>query len=195
MKSQKQQLQQEVLEAQQILQAGGTLLYPTHTVWGLGCDATQPKAVDKVIKIKQRPPDKSFILLLAHQRQMERYVSKIPKQAYELLDTTDGPLTIIYPNARKLPDNVTADDGSIAIRLTDHPFCKRLLEQFDKPIVSTSANVSGHPTPATFDDIETQVVQQVDYAVKLYREATAQKGQPSRIVKVTEAGKTQNIRG
>jgi L-threonylcarbamoyladenylate synthase len=175
------------------LRSGGTLLYPTDTVWGIGCDATSEKAVEKVYRIKQRTESKSLIVLLDDPRKISRYVSSVPGIAWDLLDRIDTPLTIIYPGARGLAGNVVAADGSVAIRIVNHEFCHILIASFGKPIVSTSANISGDPPPLTYRHIAPEIIQGVDYAVPESL-GPLQEVKPSRIIKLTPEGEFQIIR-
>jgi L-threonylcarbamoyladenylate synthase len=182
-----------IQEALTTLKKGGLLLYPTDTVWGIGCDATNEKAVEKVYALKQRTDSKSMIVLADSMAMVERYVQKIPDTAYMLVEVSDKPLTIIYPEAAGLAPNVIADDGSIAIRIANHPFCNELLRLFKKPLVSTSANISGEKTPANFAAIAELIKQGVDYVVPAALEqGSTQK--PSSIIKLGLHHEIQIIR-
>ncbi len=141
------ELNQAVDEAVKVLKDGGVILYPTDTIWGLGCDATNPKAVEKIYQIKQRIDSKSLIILVNGLDMLYRHVKEVPEVADQLIEVSDKPLTIIYPGAIALAPNVIAGDGSVGIRIPDHVFCQRLLYRFRKPIVSTSANISGDDSP------------------------------------------------
>ena len=134
---------EDLKQALDTLKAGGVILYPTDTIWGLGCDATNPEAVEKIYAIKGRDKGKSLIVLLENDYQLEGYVQEVPEVAYQLIEVADKPLTIIYSQAKNLAANVVAEDGSIGIRIVKHPFCEELIKRFRKPIVSTSANISG----------------------------------------------------
>lgn len=175
------------------LQAGGLILYPTDTVWGIGCDATDEKAVEKIYSLKQRADSKSLIILVDSLDMLERYVQQVPEMAYSLIEITDTPLTIVYPKAAGLAPNVPAADGSIAIRIADHPFCKELLRRFKRPIISTSANISGEKAPADFNGITDAVKQGVDYIVPQTMEKGASR-QPSSIIKVGLKGEIEILR-
>ena len=183
-----------------VLNKGGIILYPTDTVWGLGCDATHSAAVHKIIQWKGRSERQSFILLVDSVEQIERYVAQVPEIAHSLIEVSDTPLTIIYPDARStdqyadgLAPQVIAPDGSVAIRVVRHPFCSMLLQQFCKPIVSTSANFTGRPAPETFDSIDPKLRQQVDYCVDPACEPPAT-GKPSSILKLGRNGEVNMIR-
>lgn len=152
------------------LQHGGTILYPTDTVWGIGCDATNPNACKKLIQIKPRDPSKSFIILVDSLVMLEKYVSRVPEIAYELIEVTTSPLTIIYPNACSLPEIVMSSDESVGIRLVKSGFVKELISAFRKPIVSTSANFPGTPAPLEYSEIDHEIMKKVDYAVPFEKE-------------------------
>lgn len=185
-------MQIDINQSVQILTQGGLILYPTDTVWGIGCDATNPEAVEKVFKLKQRHDSKALICLVADDRMLGKYIKKIPDVAYDILDVTEEPITIIYDGARQLAPNLVADDNSIAIRIPNDEFCFQLLRKFNKPIVSTSANISGQPTPKSFKEISNEIIKGVDYVVNLHREKVCTK--PSSIIKLSNDGKVQIIR-
>ncbi|RZK52412.1 MAG: threonylcarbamoyl-AMP synthase [Pedobacter sp.] len=140
--------------ALEVLKNGGVILYPTDTVWGLGCDATNEEAVAKVNAIKGRSADKSLIILLDNENKLQSYVTEIPEVAYELIEYAENPMTIVFSGAKNLAKNVINADGTIGIRIVKHDFCEQLLQRFRKPIVSTSANISGQPTPKFFDEMK-----------------------------------------
>lgn len=176
-----------------ILNVGGTILYPTDTIWGLGCDACNADAVEKIYAIKQRDPEKSMLILCADMEQVAKHVESIPKQVTTILAESRHPTTIIYPQARNLPENLTATDGSIGIRIPDSSFCRNLLKAFGRPIVSTSANFSGQPSPATFNDIDRRLFEKVDFAVP--RECEDSRSRTSsQILKITPEGEITVIR-
>jgi L-threonylcarbamoyladenylate synthase len=186
--------------ALKVLHNGGIILYPTDTIWGLGCDATNSEAVNKIIQLKGRADNQSFILLVDDVKQIEQYVEQLPDIAYSLIEVSDKPLTIIYSGARSsaqykdgLAPQVIAPDGSVAIRVVQHLFCCQLLQKLDKPIVSTSANFTGNPTPASFDAIDPDLLKSVDYCVDPIFEATAT-GKPSSIIKLGINGEIKIIR-
>ena len=167
------------------LEEGKLLLYPTETIWGIGCDATNDKAVQKINLLKKRVLDKSFILLVNDMEMLSRYVQYIPPKARNLIAYHTRPLTIVYDTPLHLPKAVLAEDGSVGIRVTLDPFCKDLIQQFDKPIVSTSANLSGQPFPTSFTDIDPQIIRGV-HRVAEYRQSEIAKQTPSVIVKVVD---------
>ncbi len=183
----------DINQALETLKNGGLILYPTDTIWGIGCDATNPEAVEKVFALKGRDKSKSMLILLHTDNQLASYVNDIPEVAYELIETTDRPLTIIYSNAKNLAQNALAEDGSIGIRVVDHPFCQQLLQRFRKPIISTSANVSGEPSAPTFDDISDSIKEGVDYIVQ-YGQHDNKAGKPSLIMKLDPSGKFEFLR-
>ncbi len=162
-------IQAEVNQCVRALNAGGTILYPTDTIWGIGCDATNARAVQKILRLKKRRADKSFIILLDDLQKLTLYVKEVPEFAWDLISSIDKPLTIIYPEAKNLAKNVLASDGSIAIRIIKHDFCQPLLASFNKPIVSTSANISGDENATTFSQISQEILKKVDYTVGLFQ--------------------------
>ncbi|MBB2147163.1 threonylcarbamoyl-AMP synthase [Pedobacter sp. LMG 31464] len=186
-------LREEVNKALEILKNGGVILYPTDTVWGLGCDATNEEAVAKVNAIKGRAADKSLIVLLENDNKLQSYVTEIPDVAYELIEYAENPLTIIFSGAKNLAKGVINSDGSVGIRVVKHDFCEQLIQRFRKPVVSTSANISGQPTPKFFDEISDEIKDAVDYIVDLEQEnRTAKK--PSTIIKLGPSGQFEFIR-
>lgn len=186
-------LREEVNKAFEVLKAGGLILYPTDTIWGIGCDATNEEAVEKVIKLKGRPEDKSLIILLDTVNKLQGYVKEVPEIAYDLIEFSENPLTIIYSGAKNLAANAVAADGSIGIRIVKHDFCEQLLQRFRKPIISTSANLSGEPSPAGFDSISTKIIDGVDYVVNWQHQVVSDK-KPSTIMKLEAGGKFAFIR-
>lgn len=184
-------------EAVRVLREGGVIVYPTDTVWGIGCDATNEEAVQKIYSLKHRADTKSMLVLLDAPGKLQGYVEEIPEAAWDLLEcTSDGtqrPMTIIYPNARNLAKNLIAEDGSIGIRITGEAFSKALCERLKRPIVSTSANISGEPTAKNFSQISQQVLAQADYVCQ-YRRDDEEEKQPSSIVKLGLHNEIQIIR-
>lgn len=178
---------QEVQRSLEVLKNGGTILYPTDTIWGIGCDATNNRAVEKVYRLKQRVESKSLIVLLDDIEKLSEYVTKVPDIAADLILTYDKPLTIIFPNAKNLAKNVIASDKSIAIRIVKQPFCQEVIKSLNKPLVSTSANVSNAPTALTFSKISKEITEKIDYVVNLYQGRLNQT-KPSTIIKITEEG-------
>lgn len=175
------------------INTGGTILYPTETVWGLGCNALDEAAVDKIFSIKRRPREKSLIVLLAEARDVIQYVASPHPDIIAIIEEFEKPTTVIYENALGFPSNVTNANGSIAIRVSTDPFCKALIKRLRMPLVSTSANVSGQPTPATFKDISLEVKNGVDYVVN-YRQSDTTVRPPSRLIRLGDDGEMQIIR-
>lgn len=177
----------------EVLQNGGIILYPTDTIWGLGCDATNADAVKRIYALKQREDNKSMLVLLDHENRLPSYVSEIPDITWQLLDVANKPLTIIYPNAKNLAPNLIAQDNSIGIRIVKNVFCEKLISRFKKPIVSTSANISGMPAPKNFSSIADEVKSGTDYVVK-YRQDELSDAQASQIIKIGVGGQVTIIR-
>ena len=186
-------LKDEINKALEVIKNGGVILYPTDTIWGLGCDATNAEAVDKLLKIKNRPAEKSLIVLLDVDSKIQSYVKEIPEVAYDLIEYAENPLTIIFSNAKNLAANVINADGSIGIRIVKHDFCTPLVQRFRKPIVSTSANLSGQPSPQHFDDIDPEILDAVDYVVD-FEQASRTAKKPSTIMKLSPSGQFEFIR-
>ena len=185
-------LKEEVRKACEILKKGGIILYPTDTIWGIGCDATNEVAVKRVYELKHREDSKAMLVLLDDVGKLASYV-EVPDVAYELLEVNDKPMTIIYPNAKNLAKNLIAQDRTIGIRITSEIFTKSLLYRFRKPIVSTSANISGEPSPRCFAEISDAVKTAVDYVVDFRQEETTNPA-PSSIIKLGVGGEIQIIR-
>jgi L-threonylcarbamoyladenylate synthase len=183
----------DIKEALDVLQKGGLILYPTDTIWGIGCDACNETAVQRIYAIKKRVDSKSMLVLMENAALIERYVDEVPEIAYDLIELTEKPLTIIYDGAKNLAKNLVAEDGSIGIRITTEKFSSELIRRFKRPIVSTSANISGKPSPACFAEIEAEIVEAVDYVVK-YRQEDLQKSVPSSIMKLGVGGEIKIIR-
>lgn len=186
-------LQDSLTHALETLRAGGLILYPTDTVWGIGCDATDEKAVARIYELKQRPDSKSLIILVADERQLLKYVASPHPAVYDLLRQSARPTTVIYEGALGLAPNATGADGSVAIRIVAEPFCRALIRRLGKPLVSTSANISGRPTPQRFGDIEPAITRGVDYVVP-YRQDEDAPATPSRIIRVATGGQITVIR-
>ncbi|TCD11163.1 threonylcarbamoyl-AMP synthase [Pedobacter frigidisoli] len=186
-------LRDEINKAFEILKSGGVILYPTDTIWGLGCDATNPDAVEKLLNIKNRPAEKSLIVLLDVDSKLQSYVAEIPDVAYDLIEYAEHPLTIIFSGAKNLAHNVINADGSVGIRIVKHDFCTPLIQRFRKPIVSTSANLSGNASPKFFDDIDPEIIDAVDYVVDFEQENRSIK-KPSTIMKLSASGQFEFIR-
>jgi len=184
---------EEINKTTKVLKAGGTILYPTDTIWGIGCDATNNKAVKKIYKLKKRTKDKNLIVLLDKQQRLTSYLKEIHLIAIDLINSFDKPLTIIFPNAKNLAKELIADDKSIAIRITKDEFCKELINSFGKPIVSTSANISGEPEPIVFSQISQEIINNVDYVVNL-KELQIKQFRHSTIVKIEKDREISIIR-
>lgn len=179
--------------ALEVLRKGGVILYPTDTVWGIGCDATNEEAVAKVFEIKRRSGAKSLVLLASDMDMVAKYIREIPQIAIDLVEVNDAPMTIIYPGAQYLAPNVVAEDGSVGIRIPMNDFCVQLVRKLRKPLVSTSANISGEETPSCFEEISPEIVSAVDYVVpsSFGRDAT---GRASQIIKLGLRGEVEIIR-
>lgn len=175
------------------LHNGGTIVYPTDTIWGIGCDATNTAAVEKVISIKHRSPNKSFVVLVADKNDVLKYTASPDLEVFNFLDNTVKPTTVIYDHAIGLAGNAIADDGSIAIRIVNDEFCRHLIRRFRKPLLSTSANLSGRPAPAFFAEIDSEILKNVDFVVEHRRNDNAS-AQPSSIIKWHRNGKYTIIR-
>ncbi|MFW0716894.1 L-threonylcarbamoyladenylate synthase [Pedobacter sp. N23S346] len=186
-------LKEEINKALEVLKNGGVILYPTDTIWGLGCDATHADAVEKLLKIKNRPAEKSLIVLLDVDSKLQSYINEVPEVAYDLIEYAENPLTIVFPGAKNLAPNVINNDGSVGIRIVKHDFCTPLIQRFRKPIVSTSANLSGKPSPKFFDDIDPEILDLVDLVVDFEQENRNIK-KPSTIMKLSPGGQFEFIR-
>ena len=173
--------------------AGGIILYPTDTIWGIGCDATNEKAVQRVYELKRRTDNKAMLVLMDSEAKLDRYVSDVPDIAWDLISVSDKPLTIIYSSAKNLATNLLGADGSVGIRITNEEFSKKLCERFRKPLVSTSANVSGEPSPANFSEVSEVIKEGVDYIVS-YRQDDMSRPNPSSIIKLDKGGVIKIIR-
>ena len=180
-------MHEEVRKAGESLQKGFVILYPTDTIWGIGCDATNPEPVARVYRIKHRSDRKSMLVLIDDLSRLSSYVETIPDAALRLIESSEKPTTIIYPEAKNLATNLIASDGSIGIRITSDPFCRQLIRYIGKPIVSTSANISGKRSPSSFREIDPEVVEQVDYTVD-WRKEEETGTTPSALVKVERDG-------
>lgn len=170
-----------------VLQNGGIILYPTDTIWGLGCDATNSVAVNRIYKIKRRMESKSLIVLVDRFSMVSEYVKNVPVITEDLLNSISHPVTVIYSEARRLAENVIASDGTIGIRIIKDEFCNKLINKFGKPIVSTSANISGDPSPIMFKDIVDEIKNEVDYIVQIKHD-TFTRSKPSTIIRLNDDG-------
>lgn len=184
---------EDIKKACEVMAAGGIILYPTDTIWGIGCDATNEKAVQRIYELKRRADNKAMLVLMDSEAKLNMYVSDVPDIAWDLISVSDKPLTIIYSSAKNLATNLLAADGSVGIRITSEEFSRKLCERFRKPLVSTSANVSGDPSPTNFSEISEEIKAGVDYIVN-YRQDDMSKAAPSGIIKLGEGGLVQVIR-
>ncbi len=184
---------EDIKKACQVMSEGGVILYPTDTIWGIGCDATNPDAVRKVYEIKQRADSKAMLVLVDSSVKVDFYVDTPPPIVWDLIELADKPLTIIYSNARNLASNLLAEDGSVGIRITNENFSRQLCQRFRKAIVSTSANISGQPSPANFSEVSEEIKSLVDYVV-MFRQEDMSSPRPSSIIKIDEAGRIKIIR-
>ncbi len=185
-------LNEEIHKAFEIIQQGGIILYPTDTVWGIGCDATNANAVAKIYKLKQRAETQSMICLMNGEKMMYTVFKDIPEVAWQILDLSEKPTTLILDNPRNIASNLIAVDKTLGIRIVKEPFCFKLLERMKKPLVSTSANISGQPTPISFAAISPEIIKGVDYVVNLQRDKIG--GKPSTIIKLTNDSQVKVIR-
>lgn len=186
-------MQNDINKAVQVLKIGGIILYPTDTIWGIGCDATNAEAVKKIFQLKRREETKSMLVLVENANRILRHVKEVPEIAWQLIEVNDKPMTIIYPGAMNLAPNLINEDGTIGIRIVHNDFCEKLLAKLNRPIVSTSANISGEPAPAIFDEIAEEVKNGVDYIVTWQQDNTS-KSTPSSIIKIGLNGVIDIIR-
>ncbi len=185
-------MNKEIKNTVEVLKQGGIILYPTDTVWGIGCDATNAEAAQKIYELKKRVETKAMICLVADDRMLKKYVTEIPFAALDIIDITDIPTTIIYDEVQNLAENLIGEDRTIAIRIPDDEFCYKLLRRLNGALVSTSANISGQPTPKSFQEIPDEILKGVDYVVNLHRKKKA--GKPSSIIKLSNDGVVKIIR-
>lgn len=186
-------IEEDIRNAVEVLRKGGVILYPTDTIWGIGCDATNEEAVKRVYQIKQREDSKALICLVDSDNRLQRYVSDAPNVAWDLIEYATKPLTIIFDNAKNLATNLIAEDGSVGMRVTHEEVSKQICYRFQKAIVSTSANISGEPSPANFYEISNEIKNAVDYIVTA-RQKEKSKGVPSSIIKLGSDGEVKIIR-
>ncbi len=184
---------QDLSKCLETLKNGGVILYPTDTIWGLGCDATNEKAVERIYKIKKRSDQKSMLVLLDNANKIPFYITEMPEVARDLIELAEKPLTIIYSNAKNLAKNLIAQDESIGVRISQDEFNQKLIQKFKKPIVSTSANISGEKSPLNFLEISQEIIDSVDYIVQ-WKQSDFSKTQPSSIIKLGIRGEVQVIR-
>lgn len=183
----------DLKEALEVLKKGGLILYPTDTIWGIGCDARNSEAVRRIFDLKKRSDSKSMIVLVHNEATLERIVNNIPDITWDLLEVAVNPMTIIYDNAHDVAPELIADDGSIGIRITGERFSNELCKRLGAPLVSTSANISGEKSPANYSEISEDIKNGVDYIVKFRRE-DKEKGNPSNIIKLDKYGRVKIIR-
>lgn len=184
----------DIRNAVKTLRAGGVILYPTDTIWGLGCDATNSEAVKKIYSIKQRAANKSLIILVNSAAMLTRYVDNPPEVALQMAELTESPLTIVYDRGRSLAEGVASADGSVGVRICAEPFCDELITALRKPLVSTSANISGSDAPALFDEISEELKASVDY-VCLWRQDDRSRAKASSVIRVSGNGVVKILRG
>ena len=185
-------LNHEVHKAYEIIKEGGIILYPTDTVWGIGCDATNPTAVAKIYKLKKRAETQSMIVLMNGEKMIYNVFKDIPEVAWQIIDLSENPTTLVLDKPRNIAANLIAPDQTLGIRIVKDPFCFKLLEKMKKPLVSTSANISGQPTPKSFKEISPEIIKGVDYVVNLHHEKIA--GKPSTIIKLSADSQVKIIR-
>ncbi|MDE7421943.1 MAG: threonylcarbamoyl-AMP synthase [Muribaculaceae bacterium] len=183
----------DLKEALRVLKEGGIILYPTDTVWGIGCDARNADAVEKIFKLKERADSKSMLVLVGSEGMLQRTVKSVPEIAWQLIDVAVNPMTIIYDHPVGVADNLKAEDGSLGIRISSEKFSRTLCERLKGPIVSTSANKSGKPTPITFSEISSEIKNGVDYVCK-FRQKEKASSKPSNIIKITRENIVKVIR-
>ncbi|WP_282117607.1 L-threonylcarbamoyladenylate synthase [Cellulophaga baltica] len=185
-------MQEEINKCIEILSNGGLILYPTDTVWGIGCDATNEEAVAKIYALKKRANTKTMICLVANDFMLEKHVSAVPEVAYDIIDLATKPTTIVYDAPKGVAKNLVAEDNTLAIRIASDKFCQYLINKFKKPIVSTSANIAGEPTPQTYKEISGAILKGVDYVVNLHQDKNSET--PSSIIKLGNDGVVKIIR-
>src|ERR1700761_5271571 len=186
-------LRDEVNKALKVLQEGGIILYPTDTIWGIGCDATNTEAIKKIYALKQRDEAKSMIILLDTENKLESYIQEVPSIAYDLIEYAENPLTLVMPGAKNISSSLISADGSVGVRVAKHDFCQQLIQRLRKPLVSTSANISGRPSPQNFGQIEPEIIDGVDYVVDLEQHSMEHK-KPSTIMSLQPDGRFEFIR-
>lgn len=187
-------MEHNISQALEVLRSGGIILYPTDTVWGIGCDATDEKAVQRIYDLKKRHDKHSMIVLLDKADNVLRWVEKVPEIAWELWEVTDRPLTLILPGGRGLASNMLPDERTVGIRLVDNEFCRRLIHKLGRPLISTSANISGEPSPARFSEISPAIVAGVDFVVDPSMEESSATHKPSSIIKLGLGGQVEIVR-
>ena len=185
-------MNQEIENALEVIKNGGIILYPTDTVWGIGCDATNEEAVAKIYALKKRTESQTMIVLMNSDRMIHHVFKEVPEVAWQIIECAEKPTTLVLDNPKNVASNLIAKDKSLGMRLIKEPFCYKLLERFKRPLVSTSANISGQPTPKSFKEISPEIIKGVDYVVNLHHEKIAQN--PSAIIKLTNDSQVKIIR-
>ncbi len=180
--TEKTNINQEVQKAFEVIANGGIILYPTDTVWGIGCDATNELAIQKIYALKKRAESKSMIVLMNGEKMMYQVFKNIPEVAWQIIDLSEKPTTLILDKPQHIAKNIIAEDETLGVRIVNEPFCFKLMERMKKPLVSTSANISGMPTPKSFKEIAPEIIKGVDYVVNLHQEKICEK--PSTIIKL-----------
>ena len=184
---------EDIKQALEVLRKGGIILYPTDTIWGIGCDATNAEAVERIRQLKKRKDSQRMLVLMENPNLLNSYIDEVPEVAWDLIDVADKPLTIVYPGAKNLAKNLVADDGSIGIRISSEAFTQQLIQRLRKSIVSTSANIGGEPCPAYFDEVSQEIIDGVDYVVQ-YRQDDRSPSRPSSIIKLGVGGEIEILR-
>ncbi|MCP4520299.1 MAG: threonylcarbamoyl-AMP synthase [Cytophagales bacterium] len=186
-------MHEEIQKALEVLNNGGIIVYPTDTIWGIGCDATNPEAVKKVYELKERDDSKALVVLIHELGQLYNYVQKVPEIAWDIVEFAETPLTVVYPQAKNIAHNLVAEDNSVAIRWCKDEFCQKLMQRFKRPLVATSANISGEPSPKGFADISETVLERADYVVN-WRKEELNNPNPSKIISLGVDGEFKLIR-
>ena len=186
-------LKDEVAKALKVIQEGGIILYPTDTIWGIGCDAANTDAVKRIFALKQRDEAKSMIILLDTDNKLQSYIQDVPELAYNLIEYAENPLTLVLPGAKNISPALIAADGSVGVRVTTHQFCQQVIQRLRRPLVSTSANISGEPSPQYFGQVSDDIINRVDYVVDLEQHSTEIK-KPSTIMRLDPSGKFEFLR-
>lgn len=186
-------LKEEVAKALKVVQDGGIILYPTDTIWGIGCDAANTEAVKKIYALKQREESKSMIILLDTVNKLQSYIAEVPEIAYDLIEFAENALTLVMPGVKNISPALIAADGSVGVRVAKHQFCEQLIQRLRKPLVSTSANISGKPSPQYFSMIDDEIINGVDYVVDIDQHSKEIKN-PSTIMRLDPSGAFEFIR-
>lgn len=186
-------MKEEVEKTSALIKEGKTIAFPTDTIWGIGCDATNPEAVAKIFDIKERDESKALVVLIADIGQLWDFVNEIPEIAWDIVEFAERPLTVVYSKAKNLAPKVMAEDGSVAIRLVQDEFCKKLIQRCRKPLIATSANISGKPNPGSFKEIDAAILSKVDYVVN-WRLNEKLNNPPSRIIRLEKNGEIKFLR-